>query len=273
MKEKIEQILARLAAPYRLDILWKGIGGFPSPALSPDYTLHCNDFCRAVKADPARLKKCCENDNRFLPVEALKHQAPFFRCCHAGVTELVVPSISAGQCAEAFLLGVFRETGASCPYPKLRPLYHAVPLRKRDHFTDAAFLLNDLLPVLRHYRESCREQDESIGDRRVLEAVRLLRRDFATRLTAGEIASRVCLSESRFLHLFKAQTGTSFTGFLLNVRLEHAAQWLKRTDRSIREIMESSGFNDQSYFCARFKQHTGHSPLSYRRKIAEPDDI
>ncbi len=274
MNKKIEQILEQIAAPHQLDILWKGVGGHGHDCgLSPQHTLHCNHFCRAVKSNPERLKKCSMNDNHFLPVEAEKQQRPFIRRCHAGVSELVVPHLTDGNCTEVILLGVFREVGDCCPYRELDSLYDALPLYRPGELDATGALLNNLLPILRHYRESIREKAETVKDPRIREAAAIMRRKFATGLTAPQMASLVCLSKSRFLHLFKACTGSSFSTFLLNIRLNHAAELLRNTGLGIREIMENSGFNDQSYFSVRFKKHSGYSPLTYRRKFSRIGDI
>lgn len=274
MSKKIEHILKRIAASHQLDILWKSVGTpYHDCGLSLEHTLHDNEFCRAVKSDPVRLRRCVKNDNYFLPIEAKKYQQSFVRSCHAGVSELVVPYLTEGRCIEAILLGIFREAKFSCPYRELHLLYHSIPLRQSGAFNETGLLLNDLLPVLRHYRESLLKMSKRIKDTRIREAVTMMQREFNARLTVGKIATRVFLSESRFMHLFKTQTGLSFTAFLLNIRLEHSARLLTRTSLNIWEVMESSGFNDQSYFSTCFKKRTGYSPLVYRRMNSEITDI
>lgn len=273
MNKKIENILDHIAAPFGLTVLWKGVGtNYHDCGLAPEHTLHCNPFCRKVKSTPEGLKKCSENDNRFMPAEAEKRQNPFVRRCHAGVSELVVPILLEGHCREVLLLGVFREPGAGCTYRELRREFGKLPQFRGGRLSDAGSLLHSLVPVLRHYRETHRP-DNRIKDRRIAEATAIIHREFAGKLTAAALAARIYLSESRFLHLFKKQAGYSFGEYLIKFRLDHAAELLKRTDLSIGEIMADSGFNDQSYFGTRFKKYTGYPPRRYRQKFAVPGDI
>ncbi len=271
MNKKIDNILTRIAGLYGFDILWKGIGGnFHECGLAPERTLHCNEFCRAVKNDPARLRQCSENDNRFMLMEAEQRRIPFVRSCHAGVSELVIPLFSGERCTEVLLLGIFRKAHATCPYPALRETFSKLPVHADGDFKGAASILSDLLPILHHYRESLPGQAGQIRDHRIAEAVRIIQQCFVSGITAGELAAKLYLSESRFLHLFKANTGKTLIEYLNHARLEYAAKLLQNTDLRISEVMDKSGFQDQSYFCTLFKKHSGLSPLAYRRRFGHP---
>lgn len=274
MAKEVESILERIANFHRLDVLWKGIGVDPRDCgLSPEHTLHCNAFCRMVKSNPALLKKCIDNDNLFMLADAQKKQVPFVRSCHAGVSELVIPVLTDGRVVEVILLGIFREPKMKCPYPEMQKLFDALPLHLKTNFTETGLLLNDLVPILRFYRESQYSSHSHIKDSRIVTAIKMIHKRFADKITVSQISSEVHLSESRFLHLFKSQTGASFIGYLLKVRLQKAAELLRLTDLSISDIMDHSGFNNQSYFTVQFKNYTGYSPLKYRNNFAECRDI
>ncbi|WP_324671460.1 chromate resistance protein ChrB domain-containing protein [Hymenobacter sp. GOD-10R] len=58
----------------------------------------------------------------------------------------------------------------------------------------------------------------------------------------------------------------SFGEYIRKLRIEKALQLLDTTTYSLAEIAYLTGFSDQSHFTRIFKQHTGQSPASYRKK-------
>lgn len=87
--------------------------------------------------------------------------------------------------------------------------------------------------------------------------------------TAKELAKECCLSESRFLHLFREVTDNSYTGFITALRIEHAKELLALTDIPVSEVAENVGFSDHNYFSRCFKKNEGVSPMEYRKTERE----
>ena len=52
--------------------------------------------------------------------------------------------------------------------------------------------------------------------------------------------------------------------YLRNLRLRHAAELLLKTEFSLKEIADQSGFSRMPYFFKAFKECYGVSPLEYR---------
>jgi AraC-like DNA-binding protein/ActR/RegA family two-component response regulator len=65
--------------------------------------------------------------------------------------------------------------------------------------------------------------------------------------------------------LFTSETGRTFTDYLKEHRLRIAALLIRNTRYKMREIARLSGFSDPQYFNRTFKQHTGCTPVEYRR--------
>ena len=274
--EEAEKILTESARLCHLDFLWKGIGiGRDACGFSPEHTLHCCAFCRAVKKNKVRLERCICNDNVLLVEKIAGSRTPFLHRCHAGVSELVVPLFNGKQELEVVLLGIFRETGAHCPYRSLETLYRELPL-KRNCRTDAAM---KIFPSLCRMLLERREQKdlEHLGDRisdsRIRHALVILERRLEKPLSGGEMATEVFLSKSRFLHLFKAETGYSWQEYLLKKRMEKGAELLRHTDLPISTVMEKCGMHDQSHFGAMFRKWCGYTPFAYRKKFRPKRNI
>ena len=64
----------------------------------------------------------------------------------------------------------------------------------------------------------------------------------------------------------------SISDYVIEKRLSLAKNLLRKTDMSIVEIAERSGFSYSSYFVRLFKKKTGITPQQYREQQAkEPD--
>jgi len=85
------------------------------------------------------------------------------------------------------------------------------------------------------------------------------------------LAKAAFVSESRFMHLFRHETGSSVSEYVGKIRMENAKKLLTETELSIPEIMVRCGYADQSRFCRKFREYAGVPPGQYRnryRKLA-----
>lgn len=65
---------------------------------------------------------------------------------------------------------------------------------------------------------------------------------------------------------FKRHMEEGFSGYLNRVRVEQACRLLREQSCSIAEVSSQIGYSDPSYFCRVFKQITGDTPSSWRRR-------
>ncbi|MFC4776169.1 helix-turn-helix domain-containing protein [Paenibacillus sp. GCM10023252] len=77
------------------------------------------------------------------------------------------------------------------------------------------------------------------------------------------------LSESRFRHLFKEQTGCSVKEWITASRLYKSAKLLELTSSSVKEIAYLVGFDNAFYFTRRFTERFSVSPTVYRRQAQQ----
>ena len=80
------------------------------------------------------------------------------------------------------------------------------------------------------------------------------------------VAKELGVNADYFSHLFKKETGITFTNYLTEMRIEHAKRLLENTDSSVIDISYDTGFNTPSHFHKTFKKLTGFSPNEYRKK-------
>lgn len=80
-----------------------------------------------------------------------------------------------------------------------------------------------------------------------------------------ELAGEVGLSRRQFFRAFKQSTGKTPHSYLVNHRLERAADFLRTTNRSATDIALESGFGSSSHFTTTFKKAFSITPLEFRR--------
>lgn len=111
------------------------------------------------------------------------------------------------------------------------------------------------------------DDDPRLG--RLARAVERMRLEFATPLRIAELARDAGLSLSRFERLMHSVLRVSPRQFLTRLRVEAAAESLRKTTDPLAQIALECGFCDQPTFCRQFKQATGMPPGAYRRLSAD----
>jgi AraC-like DNA-binding protein len=95
-------------------------------------------------------------------------------------------------------------------------------------------------------------------DPRITAAARRIRDDPATMVSSRELAAEAGLSESRFLHLFRDELGTSMRRYRVWVRLVHAGTAIA-SGANLTEAAMKAGFASPSHLADRFKSTFGLS--------------
>ncbi len=90
---------------------------------------------------------------------------------------------------------------------------------------------------------------------------------FKEHVTLEHAASLAKMTPSAFSRYFKYRTRKTFSAFLLELRVGHAAKLLMQTDRSVGEICYESGFNNLSNFNRHFKVCYHMQPREFRKQV------
>ncbi len=89
--------------------------------------------------------------------------------------------------------------------------------------------------------------------------------NLSEKLSLAVLSQIAQMSPSHFSRVFKAQTGFSPYDYVLTARLNKAKDLLQKTDLSISQIAEATGFNSESNFIYFFTGNTGVSPTKFRK--------
>ncbi|MBR4524545.1 MAG: helix-turn-helix domain-containing protein [Bacteroidales bacterium] len=101
--------------------------------------------------------------------------------------------------------------------------------------------------------------------RRILKVKEYINAHYAETLTLEMMADLVSMSPSSFSRFFKQHTNRTFSTYLIDIRLGHAARALVDTSQNISEICYACGFNNLSNFNRIFKAKRGVSPRDFRQ--------
>lgn len=106
-----------------------------------------------------------------------------------------------------------------------------------------------------------------IDEERLYEVFNYLGSHFRGQVTLEQAAGLAKMTPSAFSRYFKYRTRKTFSSFLLELRVGHAAKLLMQTDRSVGEICYESGFNNLSNFNRHFKAFYQMQPREFRKQV------
>lgn len=98
-----------------------------------------------------------------------------------------------------------------------------------------------------------------------IRAIKLLN-DVSREVNIKELANMYKMSTGNFIRSFKDHTGFTPYNYHIYRKIETAKTLLLKTDLTIAQIADSSGFNDPLYMSRVFKKAVGISPREYKKR-------
>jgi LacI family transcriptional regulator len=106
----------------------------------------------------------------------------------------------------------------------------------------------------------------AIEDRTIAEVLRLIGEHACDGLRIDALAQQVGMSRSVLQRRFRRLLQRTLHEEILHTRLRRARELLLRSDLSLAEIAERSGFKHQEYLGAVCKAHLGKTPARFRKE-------
>lgn len=126
-----------------------------------------------------------------------------------------------------------------------------------------------LADLIDDYRSSSNNKDKSTYDFHksvyVQQAVNYLVNNYQKNLRINDLSDFLGISRSYLSISFKNALGISLQAYLIDLRMSKAAELLKNTNNSIKEVASAVGYNDQFAFSRIFKKWSNLSPMEYRK--------
>jgi AraC family transcriptional regulator of arabinose operon len=104
-------------------------------------------------------------------------------------------------------------------------------------------------------------------DQRIQAAIEVIQNGISGKLEIADLARQTNVSASHLRHLFKTETGLSFTQYIKVIRMQQAELLLRGTTvLSVKKVVHRVGFSSESYFSREFRRIHGLAPGRYRAK-------
>ena len=121
-----------------------------------------------------------------------------------------------------------------------------------------------LIQVCRFYTETTAPR--SIGLVKISSAIDYMEKNYSEEISIDFLAEKTKMASSSFRRIFKQTTGLAPTDFLIQLRIEKAAEMLLQKNVKVTDASLASGFWNSSYFTRKFKKIIGMTPMEYRKK-------
>ncbi|MGN0395597.1 MAG: helix-turn-helix domain-containing protein [Coprococcus sp.] len=125
--------------------------------------------------------------------------------------------------------------------------------------------LNILLTLLMESSWHCEARSSASKKMGIGQVKAYLDEHYKEKLSLTSVANVFFIDKYYLARLFKEQYGVTLVTYLQQVRITHAKQMLRFTDKSIEEIGLECGIGELNYFSRVFKKLEGVSPSAYRR--------
>ena len=104
-------------------------------------------------------------------------------------------------------------------------------------------------------------------DHAIMKAIEYMEQHYMEPFDVNVLCQHLFLSKSHFIHKFHAQTGISPKRYLTNVRVQKAKRYLAQTKKSVAEIAQLTGFENEKNIYYAFMTVVGCSPSDFRSNL------
>ena len=101
---------------------------------------------------------------------------------------------------------------------------------------------------------------------RTRDMLRYLHQHYGEKITVGDLAAQVGVSERECIRSFKSRFHQTPMDYLIHYRIEQAKRLLTQTEASVTEIAFQTGFQSSAYFTKTFRTLQGMTPTAFRQQ-------
>ena len=137
-------------------------------------------------------------------------------------------------------------------------------VEKIEKFTSIEDLSAWVSNILQRFLSFTFEYDKMKHVEVIYKVFEYIKNNYDKKITLDELAEETMLSRAYLSTLFKKETGYSISEYMNIVRVDKSKPLLVETNRTIVEIANMCGFEDQSYYTKVFRNIAGITPKKYR---------
>ncbi len=102
---------------------------------------------------------------------------------------------------------------------------------------------------------------------KIQDIVEFINQNFQNKITLEDITKKFNTNKTTLNMKFKSEMNMTVTSYIISLRMQTACLLLKKTYLSVSEIIDRSGYNDESHFNRAFKKFTGTTPTLFRKQF------
>ena len=140
--------------------------------------------------------------------------------------------------------------------------------RQNDVYVLRALLYEVLMLLDREYKKVNMEEEttsKEVGNIHINKFMKLVESHLKEQHSVQYYADKLCITPNYLNEIVTSIKGISAKQYIRNKVMDEAKRLLTYTDSSISEIAFELHFSTVSYFIRSFRQHTGETPLLYRK--------
>lgn len=149
-----------------------------------------------------------------------------------------------------------------------RPLiekYYQTILFHRNLVAIEDTLVNELIiPMAEQIQSRTTEQFKQVS----VKIKEIIHEDFEEDISLDTISEELNYNPNYLSSIFKKETGTTFSSYLIDFRFDKAKEWLIHTDMTVKEIAERLKYGNSQNFIRSFKKRENLTPGKYRKEHA-----
>lgn len=248
-------------------------------------------FCHFMRSIPEFRYKCYQCDLYGGLENLKKHRCCPYRC-HAGLVDFSIPVVFEEQINGFIVSGQMVSPDIRIPNLQIQTpwqtdqqafkYFQSVPQYHYEDIMSASRVLTTLTSCYFPYvpKEDYMKYEMPINENglgqieelanitrpEIRKTVIYIKEHLTCDLSLRTIADAVFLSESYLSKLFKQEMNLNLIQYINQCRVWEAEKILASSLAPIDVISRRLGYHHTSYFCRLFKQYTGETPHSYRKK-------
>lgn len=140
--------------------------------------------------------------------------------------------------------------------------------RQNDVYVLRALLYEVLMLLDREYKKVNMEEEttpKEVGNIHINKFMKLVESHLKEQHSVQYYADKLCITPNYLNEIVTSTKGISAKQYIRNKVMDEAKRLLTYTDSSISDIAFELYFSTVSYFIRSFRQHTGETPLLYRK--------
>ncbi len=232
-------------------------------------------FCDRLRIQSPTFKRQC----RECDVQAYRHvsetKQTYIYTCHCGFYEALVPVIADGTLLCCLTIGhvrpqegyrsveqILNDVGNEVTLTsELMDIHQHMPCMTLEKFTSYVYFLELCARELYEKRFiRLRGQDLSVRFERYV------KEHYREPLHITGVADALQVSVPHLSKIISTELSSTFTDYLIGIRIEAAKNMLVFQDMSVTEIASALSYQDASYFMRIFKRYTGMTCMEYKKQ-------